>query len=55
VVIAHGASTAKGIMSACRLATDLAQGQITEKIRERFGPGRGGYRLRRSRTDGQQV
>jgi phosphate acyltransferase len=54
VVIAHGASTAKGIMSACRLATDLAQGQITEKIRERFGPGRG-YFLRRSRTDGQQA
>ena len=55
VVIAHGGSTAKGITSACRLATDLAQGQITEKIRERFGPGRGGYFLRRSRTDGQQA
>jgi phosphate acyltransferase len=38
VVIAHGASTAKGVTSACRLATELAQGQITEKIRERFGP-----------------
>ncbi len=53
VVIAHGASTAKGIESACRLATDLAKGQITEKIRERFGPGRSGHFLRRSRTDGQ--
>jgi len=53
VVIAHGASTAKGITSACRLAADLAHGQITEKIKERFGPGRGGYFLRRSRADGQ--
>jgi phosphate acyltransferase len=53
VVIAHGASTAKGITSACRLAAELAQGQITEKIRERFGPGRGGHFLRRSRADGQ--
>jgi phosphate acyltransferase len=48
VVIAHGASTAKGITSACRLAADLAHGQITEKIRERLGPGRGGHFLRRS-------
>jgi glycerol-3-phosphate acyltransferase PlsX len=53
VVIAHGASTAKGVTSACRLAAELAQGRITEKIKERFGPGRGGYFLRRSRTDGQ--
>ncbi len=53
VVIAHGASTAKGITSACRLAAELAQGEITEKIRERFGPGRGGHFLRRSRADGQ--
>jgi hypothetical protein len=35
-------------MSACRLAADLAHGQITEKIRERFGPARGGHFLRRS-------
>ena len=48
VVIAHGASTAKGITSACRLATDLAKGQIIEKIRERFGPGRDRHFLRRS-------
>jgi phosphate acyltransferase len=53
VVLAHGASSARGIVSACRLATDLAQGQITEKIRERFGPGRSGHFLRRSRADGQ--
>src|SRR5215472_6116595 len=48
VVIAHGASTAKGIMSACRLAIVFNHTATTEKIRERFGPGRGGYRLRRS-------
>ncbi|HUZ38143.1 MAG TPA: phosphate acyltransferase PlsX [Streptosporangiaceae bacterium] len=49
VVIAHGASTAKGISSACRLAADLARGHITEKIRERLGTShRGGHFLRRS-------
>ncbi len=48
IVIAHGSSTAKGIASACQLAADLARGQITEKIRERLGPGhRGGHFLRR--------
>ena len=48
IVIAHGSSTAKGITSACRLAADLANGQITEKIRERLGPGpRAGHFLRR--------
>jgi phosphate acyltransferase len=48
VVIAHGSSTAKGITSACRLAADLARGQITERIRERLGPThRGGHFLRR--------
>jgi len=48
VVIAHGASTAKGVTSACRLAADLVKGQITEKIRERFGSGRDRHFLRRS-------
>ncbi len=48
VVIAHGAVTAKGVTSACRLAADLARSQITERIKERFGPGRGSYFLRRS-------
>ena len=48
VVIAHGASTAKAVTSACRLAADLARGQITEKIKERFGPGRDRHFLRRS-------
>jgi len=48
VVIAHGASTAKGVTSACHLAADLARGRITEKIRERLGPGRDRHFLRRS-------
>jgi len=48
VVIAHGAVTAKGVTSACRLAADLARSQITEKIKERFGSGRGSHFLRRS-------
>jgi phosphate acyltransferase len=48
VVIAHGASSAKGISSACRLAADLARGQITERVRERLGPARGAHFLRRS-------
>ncbi len=41
IVIAHGASTARGVAAACRLAADLAQGQITDKIRERLGSHRG--------------
>jgi glycerol-3-phosphate acyltransferase PlsX len=47
VVIAHGASTARGVESACVLAADLARGQITDKIRQRLGPGRTGHFLRR--------
>jgi phosphate acyltransferase len=47
VVIAHGASTARGVTSACVLAADLARGHIIEKIRERLGPGRPGHFLRR--------
>jgi phosphate acyltransferase len=47
VVIAHGASTARGVASACVLAADLARGQIIEKIRERLGPSRAGHFLRR--------
>jgi len=46
VVIAHGAATARGAAAACVLAADLARGQITEKIKERLGPPRGGF-LRR--------
>jgi phosphate acyltransferase len=46
IVIAHGASTARGITSACLLAAELVRGQITEKIRERLGHGR--HFLRRS-------
>jgi glycerol-3-phosphate acyltransferase PlsX len=37
VVIAHGASTARAVSSACALAGTLARGDITEKIRERIG------------------
>jgi phosphate acyltransferase len=52
VVIAHGASTARAITSACVLAADLARGEITEKITQRLSPGRpvtrGGHFLRRN-------
>ena len=48
IVIAHGASSPRGITSACLLAADLARGQITERIRERLGHGRGGHFLRRN-------
>jgi glycerol-3-phosphate acyltransferase PlsX len=48
VVIAHGGSTARAVTSACLLASELARGQITEKIRERLGPGRGAHFLRRT-------
>ena len=50
VVIAHGASTARAVTSACLLAADLARGEITEKITQRLGPGRSqnrGHFLRR--------
>jgi len=49
VVIAHGASTARAVTSACQLAADLARGEITEKITQRLGrpAGRGGHFLRR--------
>ena len=42
VVIAHGASTARAVTSACLLAANLARAQITEKITQRLGPGRSG-------------
>ena len=40
VVIAHGASRARGVMSACLLAADLEKREITEKVKERLGPER---------------
>ncbi len=40
VVIAHGAVRAKGAAAACRLAAELSNGQISERIRERLGPAR---------------
>jgi glycerol-3-phosphate acyltransferase PlsX len=55
VVIAHGASTARGAKSACVLAQDLARGQIVDKIRERLGPGPPGrFRRRRDQVPGGQ-
>ena len=47
VVIAHGAATARTAEAACKLAAALATGEITERIRERLGPPRGGLFLRR--------
>jgi phosphate acyltransferase len=52
VVIAHGASTARAVSSACALAASLARGDISEKIRERIGvtaERRGTHFLRRDR------
>jgi glycerol-3-phosphate acyltransferase PlsX len=52
VVIAHGASTARAVSSACALAANLTRGDITEKIRERVGAAserRGAHFLRRDR------
>ena len=48
VVIAHGAVTERGAAAACRLAAELTDKQITERIRERLGPSRGGHFLRRT-------
>jgi glycerol-3-phosphate acyltransferase PlsX len=47
VVIAHGAVAARGAAAAVKLAADLASAGITEKIKERLGPPRGGHFLRR--------
>jgi len=47
VVIAHGAVAARGATAAIKLAADLASAGITDKIRERLGPARGGHFLRR--------
>ena len=52
VVIAHGASTARAVTSACALAANLTRGEITERIKERIGAGeprRGTHFLRRDR------
>jgi phosphate acyltransferase len=46
VVVAHGGAKARGAAAACALAASLASGQITEKIKERLGPPRGGHFLR---------
>jgi glycerol-3-phosphate acyltransferase PlsX len=49
VVIAHGASTARAITAACRLAADLARGEITDKINQRLPATRDRHFLRRER------
>jgi glycerol-3-phosphate acyltransferase PlsX len=52
VVIAHGASTARAVTAACKLAASLTRGDITERIKERVGvsePRRGTHFLRRDR------
>ncbi len=45
VVIAHGASNARAITAACRLAADLARGEISEKINQRLPAGRERHRI----------
>jgi phosphate acyltransferase len=52
VVIAHGAVTARGATAACRLAAELTERHITERIRERLAPSRPGHFLRRSDRGG---
>jgi glycerol-3-phosphate acyltransferase PlsX len=47
VVIAHGAVTERGAAAACKLAAELTDKHITERIRERLGERRGGHFLRR--------
>ena len=47
VVIAHGAVRRAGRRGRLRLACDLSAAGITEQIRERLGPARGGHFLRR--------
>jgi fatty acid/phospholipid biosynthesis enzyme len=48
VVIAHGAVTARGAAAACKLAAELTERRITERIRERLSPSRAGHFLRRA-------
>src|SRR5262249_7517248 len=48
IVIAHGASSERGVAGACRLAADLARGQTAERIKARLGPARASHFLRRS-------
>jgi phosphate acyltransferase len=48
VVIAHGAVRARGAAAACKLAAELTDRRIAERIRERLGSGRTTHFLRRS-------
>ncbi len=52
VVIAHGAVTARGAAAACRLAVELTERHITDRIRVRLAPSRTGYFLRRAERGG---
>jgi len=52
VVIAHGAVTSRGATAACKLAAELTERHMTERIRERLGHGRPGHFLRRSDRGG---
>jgi glycerol-3-phosphate acyltransferase PlsX len=38
VVIAHGATEARGIAAACKLAHDLSAGRLTERVRDQLAP-----------------
>jgi phosphate acyltransferase len=49
VVIAHGASTARAVASACALAASLTRGNMTERVRQRLGPVTDRRFLRRDR------
>jgi len=40
VVIAHGAVRARGAAAACKLAAELSDRRVTERMTERLGPGR---------------
>jgi phosphate acyltransferase len=48
VVIAHGAVTARGAAAACKLAAELTERHITERIRERLSSSRPSHFLRRA-------
>jgi glycerol-3-phosphate acyltransferase PlsX len=48
VIIAHGATSERGVAAACRLAATMTSGQLAERIKERLGPQRPGYFHRRT-------
>jgi glycerol-3-phosphate acyltransferase PlsX len=46
VVIAHGAAGERAAAAACRLAAELTSGKVADRIRDRLGPARQGFRRR---------